>query len=246
MALWQRLASPRPPLWVRVGQWLLPPLLVTAAVGVHWKLNVPDKLLPSDGDQGAKKKKAKKKPAKKTKRDTPRSEEQFEADYKRFGAGLFADEPVRSTWARRHQALINRAVVIARREGFEGAPEPPDVVLVDTECRSVRCRFVLRSPYRHELDVIGEALGRIETVEEPLFRSIDVSVAAVPDGEPTHEHYVQVMVGFARDRTDTRSLQLGSDEGDGDVEGDAKPEGDTPPEGDKPVLAPPARPPVAK
>lgn len=212
--LWQRLAYDRPPVWYRVAQWLLPPLLVAGAVGVHWKLNVPDKILESPRDQGAKNKKKNKKKKKRprNKRDKPRTDDQFEADWVRLSKTKFDDEPTRSNWARRHQALINRAVVLARREGFEGAPEKPSVVLVDTQCRSVRCRFVLRSPFAHELDVMGEVLDRIEVEGEPLFRSIDVASVGAPEGEPTHEYYLQVTVGFWRERTDTRGLKVASPE----------------------------------
>jgi len=216
--LWQRLAYSRPPLWYRVAQLLLPPLLVSGAIGVHWWLNVPDKILESPRDQGAKKKKKKASRARKSRRDRktareqPRSAEQLADDWAIFAGGVFEDEPTRSSWARSHQALINRAMVVARREGFEGAPEKPSVVLTSTKCHTVRCRFVLRSPYRHELDVMVDSLERMQVDDATIWRSFQSESVTAPEGLPSAEQYMQITVGFRVDDTDSRSLALAKPE----------------------------------
>ncbi|MEX1362604.1 MAG: hypothetical protein AB1Z98_05720 [Nannocystaceae bacterium] len=240
--LWQRLAYPRPPLWYRVAQVLLPPLLVAGAVGVHWWLNVPDKILESKGDQGAKKNKKKARNKKKPRspaRERARSPEELEADWEAWRGTPFDDEPTRSVWARRNQALVNRAMVIALEAAFEGAPEKPRAVLETVKCRTVRCRFVLRSPYAHELDGLAEALEGLESGGQPVWRSFESATVEAPEGLPSHEHYVQVTVGLQRESTDTRTLETPaptageSDSSAGDSDGGgsegAPAEGDAPP-----------------
>lgn len=235
--LWQRLAYTRPPLWYRVAQVLLPPLLAAGAVGVHWWLNVPEKILESKSDQGAKnkkKKKARNKPRRPA-REKARSPEELEADWEAWRGTPFDEEPTRSVWARRNQALVNRAMVIARQAAFEGAPEKPRVVLETVKCRTVRCRFVLRSPYAHELDVLADALEGLQADGQPVWRSFESATAEVPEGLPSHEHYMQVTVGLQQESTDTRTLETPSlanregDSGEGDSDGEGAPaEGDAP------------------
>ena len=232
--LWQRLAYERPPLWYRVAQVLLPPLLAAGAVGVHWWLNVPDKILESPKDQGAKGKgnkgRAKGKDGRRAQREVPRSPEELDVDWEEYRERPFDEEPTRASWARRNQALLNRAMVVARRVAFEGAPEEPRTVLASAKCRTIRCRFVLRSPYSHELDVLGEALGRLESEGQPVWRSFEAETVTAPEGMPSHEHYLQITVALDKETTDTRSLAIGV-EGGGD---DEEPE----PEGEEPAAEP--------
>jgi hypothetical protein len=210
--------APVRPLWQRTVQLLAPAVLAAAAMGVHWAVNVPDKIVVSSNDQGAKDKKPEKKKKgsdrKKTKRDEARTPEQLEADWETHGATPFDDEPTRTAWARRHQVVINRAVVEARRHAFEGAPEDPNVVLTSTTCRTVRCRFVLSSPFPHELDLMTTTLERLRESGEPVWRSFEVEPLA-PTPEPAKgdakgetKHAVQVTVSFRTDETETNALEI--------------------------------------
>jgi hypothetical protein len=208
----------RRPLWRRVAELALPPLLAAGAVGVHWKLNVPDKLIESPNDQGSKekkpdkKKKAREKKPRDAQRDEARTSEELAADWERFAAVPFDDEPTRTAWARRNQVVINRAVVEARRQAFEGAPEEAKVVLASTTCRTVRCRFTLRSPYAHELELIGAALQRLEIAGEPAWRSFEVEAVApaVDPAQPEAEtqRLVQITVAFHTDDIDTDTIEI--------------------------------------
>ena len=238
----------RKPAWYRVGQILLPPLLAAGAVGVHWKLNVPDKILESPGDQGSKKKKKKQRKRKTGKearerradnRHAPRTAEQLDEAWKAWGETPFDEEPIRAPWARRHQALINRAMVVARRTVFEGAPEDPRTVLASTKCRTVRCRFVVRSPYQHELETLRGGLERMTFDEESAWRSFAAEPIEPPEGMPDEEHYLQFEVAFVSDGVSGSGLDIPPAPGkEGDEAAEPKPEGkaDTPTQA---ALAPP-------
>ncbi|MEM7157197.1 MAG: hypothetical protein AAF799_30370 [Myxococcota bacterium] len=230
-------AAARRPRWYRVGQLILPPLLAAGAVGVHWKLNVPDKILESPNDQGSKKRKKKKnKRSAKTgkagrdrrakNRHAPRSAEQLDEAWTQFAETPFDDEPIRAPWARRNQALINRAMVVARRAVFEGAPEEPRTVLASTKCRTVRCRFVVRSPYQHELETLRGGLERLEFEGESAWRSFEAKTIEPPEGMDEEEHYLEVVVGMASDEVGGSGLEVPSSAEDADPDDDAKAEAD--------------------
>lgn len=215
----QPVAAPVRPLWQRTVQLLLPAVLAAAAMGVHWVVNVPDKIVVSSNDQGAKKdkdkdKKKKEKDKRRTaKRDETRTPEQLEADWETHGSTPFEDEPTRTAWARRHQVVINRAVVEARRHAFKGAPEEPNVVLSSTSCRTVRCRFQLRSSFPQELDLMTSTLERLHESGEPVWRSFEVEPVKLEEKEAAKgeaKHAVQVTVAFLADETDTNALEIPS------------------------------------
>lgn len=212
-------AVARRPAWQRVAQLLLPLVLAGAAMGVHWRVNVPDEIVVSAGDQGAKDKKAEKDKKKKkdaertrnTKREESRTAEELETDWASYGAAPFDVEPTRTTWARRHQVVINRAVVEAQRQAFAGAPEKPNVVLASTTCRTVRCRFLLRSSFAHELDLTTSALQRLHSEGEPVWRTFEVEPVAAtedPKADPKTQHVVQVTVSFRTDDTEVGALEI--------------------------------------
>jgi hypothetical protein len=210
----------RRPRWRRVAELLLPPVLAAGAVGVHWGLNVPEKIVESANDQGskakkpAKKKKARERKPRDARRDDARTSDELDAAWVRFATVPFDEEPTRTAWARRNQVVISRAVVEARRQAFEGAPEEPNVVLTDTTCRTIRCRFLLRSPYAHELDLMTAALARLEVAGEPAWRSYEVeAVASAVDPEQPEakaQHVVQITVAFHTDDVDTDALAVPS------------------------------------
>lgn len=207
------------PVTRRWGGLLLPLVLAAGAMGVHWWINVPNRIIESPGDQGAKdkaekdkKKKAADRRNRTAKRNESRSAEELDADWERHGTVPFDEEPTRTTWARRHQVLISRAMEAARRSAFAGAPEDPSVQLVSPTCRTVRCRFVLRSPYPHELDLMSTALERLHEAGEPVWRSFEVE-AGTPAADPARpaaevEHTVQITVAFRTDDTDVNALEV--------------------------------------
>jgi hypothetical protein len=212
----------RRPVWRRSAELLLPAVLAAGAMGMHWWLNVPTTIVQAASDQGAKAKKAdakknedKSKDAERKRRPSPREEprtaQELDAAWAQHGRAPFEDEPTRTAWARRHQMVINRAVVEARRHAFTGAPEEPNVVLASTTCRTVRCRFVLRSPFARELELMTAALQRMREGGEPLWRSFEVEPAPsteVPGREPVAHHAVQLTVAFRTDETEVSTLEI--------------------------------------
>jgi len=211
-------ATPKRPMWQRVAELLLPPVLASAAMGVHFALNVPDKIVESPNDQGSKEKKPdkKKKDADKrraaAKRDEARTPEALDADWDTYRETPFDEEPARTAWARRHQLVINRAVIEARRQAFAGAPEEPNVVLASTTCRTVRCRFTLRSPFPRELDLMTSTLRRLYAEGEPVWRSFEIEPVEATPGAPEGEveQGVQITVAFLTDETDSNALEIPS------------------------------------
>ncbi|MBC8072493.1 MAG: hypothetical protein IAG13_29490 [Deltaproteobacteria bacterium] len=195
---------------------LLAPLLATAAVGVHWALNVPPGGVKiSDKDQGAgKADPKKKKPAPKKKKGSfePRPIGEVEASWARYQEVEFDAEPVKSAWARPHQSLVNKAVTLARKTAFEGAPEEPRVTVSDVECRTVRCRFTLRSPFAHEVDMLSETLSRLESESQSIWRGYTVTKIDPPtEDSPKSDTYVQVVVAFREDSMDSASFAVPED-----------------------------------
>ena len=99
-------------------------------------------------------------------------------------------------------------MVVARKDAFDGAPETPRIVLASTTCRTVRCQFVLRSPYAHELEVLGGSLERLIHEERPVWQSFGTEPISAPEGQPSGEHYLRVTVAFNADDTDSRALAI--------------------------------------
>ncbi len=196
-----------------VAQLVLPVVMAAGAMGLHWWINVPEKIIESSRDQGSKKKKKRRnkkkgKQGSRKKGDEPRSAAEIDREFQRYRDREFEDEPTRASWARQHQALLNRAMVVARRAAFEGAPEEPQVVLDGAQCRSVRCRFRLRSSYPHELEVLSGALERMMAGDRPLWRSYESSSVPPPERAREGEHFFEVMVAFHSDETDARTLEV--------------------------------------
>lgn len=226
-------ASPEPsapvrrplPVWLRAAQLLLPFAFAGAAMGVHWWVNVPDKIVHSPSDQSAKdkdkaqaekKKKEADRRARAAKRDESRTLEELEADRERYASSTFDEEPTRTAWARRHQIVINRAVVEARGHAFAGAPDVPNVVLASTTCRTIRCRFVLRSSSAQELELLTSALRQLRVAGEPVWHAFEVEPVpheAPAAGAPARpQQAVQVTVEFVTDDTEASALEIPSDD----------------------------------
>jgi hypothetical protein len=199
----------RSPWWVRALQLGLAAALAAAAVGVHLALNVPEGgVTVSKRDQGARSRRGKTR----TKRARPepfepRDDAELARLQQRYERVEFESEPIISRWARRQQALVNKAVVVARKQAFEGAPEDPRVIVTGTKCRTIRCRFLLRSPYPHEVELLDRALKRLEIEDEPLWRSYASKRTTPPEGAPPNDAYLEVTVVFTADELEGRSIE---------------------------------------
>lgn len=219
----------------QIARLLLAPVLATAAVGVHWLVNVPPGgAKVSARDQGAEKpgakadKKKKKKPPKK-KGFEARPPGEVEATFLKYEAVEFETEPVKSSWARPHQTLVNQAVAKARSAAFEGAPEEPRVSVDDVSCRTVRCRFVLRGQFPHEVDLLGETLSRMQLDGTTIWRHYTSEKIAPPKpDQPKDDTYLQVTVAFMEDNMDNARFEVPADEvgGAGDSDDGGKPADD--------------------
>lgn len=193
----------------RIVQWLVPIALAGGAMGVHWTLNVPEEIEHSPRDQGAKgKNKASKKKAKRE-RFTSRDQPRLDREWRRFSRQDFEKEPVRTAWARKYQAVVSKAVVVARRHAFEKAPEEPRVIVTATECKTVRCRFILRSPFQHELKILDASLERIVDHNGTIWRTYESRPIPPPEDSPKSEHNLEVTVAFASDMVDSRGFEVG-------------------------------------
>jgi hypothetical protein len=193
----------------RVVQWLLPIVLAGGAMGVHWTLNVPDEIQHSPKDQGAKDKgKAAKKPGKRE-RFTARDQSRLDREWRRYSQDELASEPVRTAWARKYQAVVSKAVVVARRHAFEKAPEEPRVIVTATECHTVRCSFILRSPFEHELQLLDASLERIVDHNGTIWRTYTSRSVPPPADSPKDQHNLEVVVAFASDMVDSRGFEVG-------------------------------------
>lgn len=206
-------ASRRAPKWMHVTRLLLAPVLACGAVGVHWALNVPAHVSVSAKDQGAKKDPKKKAPRKKANAVKPRPPGEIEATWKRHKDEAFEDEPVRGTWTRGAQSLVNKTVVVARKQAFEGAPEEPRVNVLDVTCKTIRCRFVLRSPFAHEIDLVVGALEKVEIDGESIWLGFETQKVDPPrENLPKDETYLQVTVAFTADDLDDADMKVAGDE----------------------------------
>jgi hypothetical protein len=200
--------------FVRVGRLLLAPLLATLAIGVHWALNVPPGgAKVSDKDQGAAKADAKKKRAPKKKGGfEARPPGEIEATWERYREVDFEAEPVKSAWARPHQQLVNKAVTLARKTAFDGAPDEPRVSVTDVECRTIRCRFVLRSTFAPEVDMLSETLSRLESEGQSIWKGYASERIDPPAPDmPKTDTYLRVTVGFREDNMDSASFAVPED-----------------------------------
>lgn len=219
---------------LRVARVLLAPLLATAAVGVHWLVNIPPGgAKVSARDQGATKPAAKakkpKKPKKKGFESRPIGE--VAATWEKYAEVEFEAEPVKSAWARPHQTLVNQAVARARSAAFEGAPEEPRVSVDDVACRTIRCRFVLRGPFSHEVDLLGDTLSRLQLDGTTVWRHYSSEKIEPPKpDQPKDDTYLRVTVAFMEDNMDNARFEVPADEiggGAEDSDGERKPAADS-------------------
>ena len=187
----------------RIARLALAPILAGAAFGVHMWLNVPeDAVIEQLRAQGKKKKggrKGRPRPPRRQKMD-PRSADELDAAFSEWEGKPFDDEPPNGRWPRDMQTMINKAVVVARKAAFEGAPEEPRVIVTGTQCRTIRCRFVLRSPFEHEVQMLAKAIEGVHYDGEPMWRSFTTQPVDPPTNQsPEDDVYLEVTVAVTQD-----------------------------------------------
>ncbi|MGH1342005.1 MAG: hypothetical protein ACRBN8_10665 [Nannocystales bacterium] len=191
---------------LRIARAVLAPVLVLGAVGVHFSLNVPDEKVVMPKKDKSKSKRAGRRSKTRAAERTPA---QMDAAWKRWKDERYDSETIKGKWGRRMQSTVNKAVVVARKEAFTGAPEDPRVVVSGTQCRTVRCSFVLRSPYEHEPALVVEALKRQTYDGEPLWRMVKSAPSGPPNKHsPKNDHYLRVTIGVSLDVIDTREIEF--------------------------------------
>lgn len=205
-------ASVLPTRGLRIARAVLAPVLVLGAVGVHFAVNVPDEKVVMPKKDKSKPKRAGRRSKAQAAERTP---EQMDAAWERWKDERYDSETIKGKWGRRMQSTVNKAVVVARKEAFKGAPEDPRVVVSGTQCRTVRCSFILRSPYEHEPALVVEALKRQTYDDEPLWRMVKAVPTDPPNKHsPKKDHYLRVTIGVSLDFIDTRDIEFegGDDE----------------------------------
>lgn len=219
----------------RTLQLLLPVAMASLGVLVHWIVNVPHgNVEVSAKDQGAKPDaKAKPKPKRPPKRGfEPRPAGELDASWTRFENVAFDAEPMKSAWARPHQSLLNKAITYARTQAFEGAPEEPRITVDAVECRTIRCRFVLRGPFAHEVELLSDTISKLEVDGSSAWRSYKTSKIAPPKpDQPASDTYLEVMVAFREDNLEADDFHVPGDDGDAS-HGEGKPRGNDDAPGD--------------
>ncbi len=201
----------------RARLWLAP-LLSAAAVAVHFQLNVPDKVVHSPRDQGARGKKVKKKAAKKPRRPAhePRTVAQLDELWTRYRSAPYDKEPRVPAWGRAMKPLLGQIVTRARKEAFRGAPETPQIQAQRFDCRTVRCSFLLSTEHPQETDLLVQTLRRASQGGRALWRDLRVEPAPPPDGAPNPEaSYWRVTVGLSRDRITPAQVTFPEPRGEG-------------------------------
>jgi hypothetical protein len=197
---------------LRIIRALLAPVLVTGAVGIHFSVNVPEEKVVMPKRDQKKPKRARRSPRSAVQE---RSAGQMEKAWERWNDQPYDGEPIKGKWGRRMQTTVNKAVVMARKEAFEGAPEDPRVVVSGTQCRTVRCRFVLRSPFEHEPGLVVEALRRQTYEDELLWRTVDAEPTDPPTPHsPKKDHYLQVTLGVRFDAVNTKEIGFEAEDGE--------------------------------
>ncbi|MEZ4384479.1 MAG: hypothetical protein R3A79_24335 [Nannocystaceae bacterium] len=145
----------------------------------------------------------------------PRTEAEHDALWERYAATPFAAEPTDAAWAKGQRGLLSQTVNMTRDAAFRGAPDAPTLALRGVECRSVRCEITLAGPYRHELDIMADALADLRWRGATLWRAVERrSVAPEPTSDDSDEAEAETLrlrlvVAFAADLPAPQDLSLG-------------------------------------
>ena len=181
-------------------KWILPVVLTGGAVGLHFALHVPRGEYEPRPDKKAKKTQAAKVDPAKSVGFRPRRAVRLGELRRELAHTPYDDEPLDEGFARAHEGVVAKAVAVARKEAFRGAPEPPQLDTVVT-CKTIRCRVDVCSEFPPELDLLTASMINLEVQGERLFESLDVEhttrgeLGKTPAGEPCF----RIVVMFEKD-----------------------------------------------
>lgn len=162
------MTDPSPPRTL-IG-WVLPFVLVSTAVAIHWWLDVPNGPLPPPVQkEGEAKKPAPPKPAGDADDDdkdkdvdapftTPRTPGLLTQLWDAYDALPFGSEPTFEAWNAAHKPRITQLVTATRLQLFKGRAPPPSISVSNIECHTVRCRFTLTTLGQEDLQSLVDAL----------------------------------------------------------------------------------------
>lgn len=154
-------------------KWILPVAVTGGAIGLHFALHVPRGEYEPRPDKNAKKQQAAKVDPAKNTGFRPRRAVRLGELRRELAHTPYEDEPLDQGFARAHEGIVAKAVAVARKEAFRGAPELPQVDTVVT-CKTIRCRIDVCSEFPPELDLLTASMISLEVEGERLFESLDV------------------------------------------------------------------------
>lgn len=195
--------------------WVLPFVLVSTAVALHWWLDVPNGPLPppvqKEGE--APKKPAPKKPAASSDDDdkdkdvdepftTPRTPGLLTQLWEAYDPQAFDREPTFEVWNTAHKPRITQLVTSARLQLFKGRAPPPSISVSNIECHTVRCRFTLTTNDQADLQSLVDALEGLRldgaTVWHKFIPDDIVEEPAKREGAPPR-FKATILASFIRD-----------------------------------------------
>lgn len=190
-----------------LAKWLLPVVLVSGAVGLHFAIDVPRgeyEPRPKKGEKGAAARA-------RAKADgggfRARRAVRLGELRRKYEKVPFEKEPKDEDFARAHEGVLTRAVSVAQNAAFEGAPEVPQLE-AEVGCRTIRCRVDACSDFPPELDLLAAAMPTLRVDDRPLFHRVDVepttrgALGKEPAGQPCY----RLIVSFDRDLPDRSKI----------------------------------------
>ncbi len=214
--------------------WLLPVVVGTAAIGLHFRLHVPPGPLPppSPAELEAAKAKAdkEKQEAERKQREEdrkagrlppapqdlayeafrqPRSEYLLSQLWQYYGPKSYNNvEPVFEAWQTAHRPLLNQIFGAAK---LRNTGDPPAITLQNTSCHTIRCRFTLRSTDRAAVERMADTLESLELDGASLWREFSRGKLTEEPGKRESDqahHKLELTVGFVRDLPPIERIQI--------------------------------------
>lgn len=177
-------SAPRP-IVVRVGSWLLAPLLGLAAVGLQYQLDVPKGEMvprPTKEEEARRKREKAKREREKQKAQAARNRgwqarpaARIEILRESWFHQPIEDEPVDKEFRRYHETLVRAAVSIARRQASKADTSPP-ALRIQPSCHMIRCSVDVCGPPEF-VDAVSEYIPEIYGGSGPLWHLFEETEA---------------------------------------------------------------------